>query len=158
PNDFVYIFYSGHGSQTKDLNGDEPSGYDQTWVSYGARTGRQGIDNYDVLDDEIDKWLSNLYEKTQNVVFISDSCHSATVTRGAAATSRAIKEDKRPHLLDLPIMVFILVPHEIMNPPLNRLKKMDNITACLLGIGRKIYSRLKSVKLGMTFLSGLMPK
>jgi hypothetical protein len=97
PNDFVYIFYSGHGSQTKDLNGDEP--YDQTWVSYGARTGRQGIDNYDVLDDEIDKWLSNLYEKTQNVVFISDSCHSATVTRGAAATSRAIEEDKRPHLL-----------------------------------------------------------
>ncbi|TGO02831.1 hypothetical protein PN36_18190 [Candidatus Thiomargarita nelsonii] len=101
PNDFVYIFYSGHGSQTKDLNGDEPSGYDQTWVSYGARTrsDNKDKDNYDVLDDEIDKWLSNLYQKTKNVIFISDSCHSATVTRGAAATSRAIKEDKRPHLL-----------------------------------------------------------
>jgi len=101
PNDFVYIFYSGHGSQTKDLNGDEPSGYDQTWVSYGARTrsDNKDIDNYDVLDDEIDKWLSNLSQKTKNVIFISDSCHSATVTRGAAATSRAIKEDKRPHLL-----------------------------------------------------------
>jgi len=37
-DDFVYIYYSGHGSQTDDLNGDEPSGLDQTWVSYGART------------------------------------------------------------------------------------------------------------------------
>ena len=99
PNDFVYIFYSGHGSQTKDLNGDEPSGYDQTWVSYGARTNRKGIDNYEVLDDEIDQWLSKLYQKTKNVVFVSDSCHSATVTRGPAATIRAIKEGKRPHLL-----------------------------------------------------------
>ncbi|MEN8218937.1 MAG: caspase family protein [Pseudomonadota bacterium] len=101
PNDFVYIFYSGHGSQSQDLNGDEPSGYDQTWVSYGARTrsDNKDKDNYDVLDDEIDKWLSNLYQKTKNVIFVSDSCHSATVARGAAAMSRAIEEDKRPHLL-----------------------------------------------------------
>jgi len=40
-----------------------------------------------------------LYAKTEKVVFVSDSCHSATVARGPAAPIRAIKDDKRPHLL-----------------------------------------------------------
>jgi len=99
PHDFVYIFYSGHGSQTKDLNGDERSGYDQTWVSYGARTGRDDIDDYDVLDDEINAWLIELYAKTDQIVFISDSCHSGTVTRGPTPAIRFVKDDNRPHLL-----------------------------------------------------------
>ncbi len=101
PHDFVYIFYSGHGSQTTDLNGDENSGKDQTWVSYGARTSTNNQDpnNFDVLDDEINAWLSALSAKTDKVVFVSDSCHSATVARGPSAPLRAIKEDKRPHLL-----------------------------------------------------------
>lgn len=98
-NDFVYIFYSGHGSQTTDFNRDEPSGKDQTWVSYGARANNwdNAIDNYDVLDDEINIWLAKLYKKTDQVVFVSDSCHSATVDRGKKLV-RAVKEDKRPHL------------------------------------------------------------
>lgn len=87
PGDFVYIHYSGHGSQTADLNFDEYSGNDQTWVSYGARQDEneqkdKQKDNYDVLDDEIDNWLSDLYAKTDQIVFVSDSCHSATVFRG----------------------------------------------------------------------------
>jgi hypothetical protein len=98
PDDFVYIYYSGHGSQTADLNGDEPNGKDQTWVSYGARTGRDGIDDYDVLDDEINAWLAELYAKTDQVVFVSDSCHSATISRGGRQV-RAVEMDTRPHLL-----------------------------------------------------------
>ncbi|WP_141698961.1 caspase family protein [Candidatus Marithrix sp. Canyon 246] len=42
-NDFVYIYYSGHGSQTLDLNGDELSGKDQTWVSYAARSSNNVV-------------------------------------------------------------------------------------------------------------------
>lgn len=96
-NDFVYIHYSGHGSQTADLNGDENK--DQTWVSYGARTSNEADkDNYDVLDDEINAWLAGLYDKTAQVVFVSDSCHSATVSRGFTLT-RATDDDERPHLL-----------------------------------------------------------
>ena len=102
-DDFVYIFYSGHGSQTADLNGDESSGKDQTWVSYGSRSSTvEHKDNYDVLDDEIGDWLAKLYDKTDKVVFVSDSCHSATVSRAAErgeALVRAVKEDKRSHLL-----------------------------------------------------------
>jgi len=99
PNDFVYIYYSGHGSQTLDLNGDELSGKDQTWVSYGARSSnKQHKDNYDVLDDEIKAWLAALYAKTNKVVFVSDSCHSATVSRNKTVF-RTIPADKRPHML-----------------------------------------------------------
>jgi hypothetical protein len=100
PDDFVYIFYSGHGSQTADLNGDEPSGSDQTWVSYGARASddKNNIDNYDVLDDEINVWLSALCAKTDQVIFVSDSCHSGSVSRDEVVVRTVIK-DKRPHLL-----------------------------------------------------------
>ncbi len=100
-NDFVYIYYSGHGSQTKDLNGDELDKMDETWVSYGTirSTEDKSIDNYDVLDDEVDAYLAALHDTTQNVVFVSDSCHSATVSRGQAAVNRAVDEDERDHPL-----------------------------------------------------------
>ncbi len=100
PHDFVYIHYSGHGSQTADLNADEKRGkHDQTWVSYGARSSNQAHkNNYDVLDDEINAWMSALYAKTDQIVFVSDSCHSATVSRGAELI-RAVDQDKRPHIL-----------------------------------------------------------
>ena len=100
-NDFVYIHYSGHGSLTLDGNGDEKSGKDQTWVSYGARTGLRtglnGIDDYDILDDEIDDWLQPIFNKTERVVVVLDSCHSGTATKGA--TIRKIPQDTRTHPL-----------------------------------------------------------
>ncbi|TGO02838.1 hypothetical protein PN36_18255 [Candidatus Thiomargarita nelsonii] len=107
PNDFVYIHYAGHGSQTPDLNGDERSGQDQTWVSFGTRQpGRKNeineineIDNYEVLDDEINAWLAAIYAKTAQVIFVSDSCHSATVARGNAPVSRGLEPDERSHPL-----------------------------------------------------------
>jgi hypothetical protein len=101
PNDFVYIHYSGHGSQTPDLNGDERSGQDQTWVSFGTRQpGRENEkDNYEVLDDEINAWLAAIYAKTDHVIFVSDSCHSATVARGNAPVSRGLEPDERSHPL-----------------------------------------------------------
>jgi len=38
PNDTVVFHYSGHGSQVKDLNGDEDDGLDETLVPYDGRT------------------------------------------------------------------------------------------------------------------------
>lgn len=91
PGDFVYLHYSGHGSQTPDRNGDEiRTGQDQTWVSYGARSPRfTGLDHYDILDDELHQWLAPIAERAQQVVVVSDSCHSGTMTRGNRGSSFA---------------------------------------------------------------------
>ena len=130
PGDMAYIHYSGHGSFTCDLNGDEaPSwGKDSTWVPFGARSsggenakdcptasasesmnaaalavrsidpGR--LNDFDILDDEINRWLAALTAKTDNVIFVSDSCHSGTVTRSnAALATRGAPMDFRAHPL-----------------------------------------------------------
>lgn len=124
PGDMVYIHYSGHGSYSCDLNGDEdPSwGKDSTWVAYGSRskasesgsdcTGFQSEDmatrspdlpgdlnEYDILDDEIYGWLASLCQRTDQVIFVSDSCHSGTVTRGDTFMTRGVPLDSRPHPL-----------------------------------------------------------
>ncbi len=93
PGDFVYIDYSGHGSEYPDKRDER--GEDQTWVSYGARSDKfAGIDHYDVLDKEIDSWLVPLYQKTDHIVFVSDSCHSATVSRGEIRGVRSAKPEQ----------------------------------------------------------------
>ena len=104
PGDRVYIHFSGHGSYTPDLNGDERSGRDQTWVSHGSRNAAptkssSDIDSYDVLDDEINTWLARLLEKSGELILVSDSCHSASVTRGDAPKVRGTSPDPRPHPL-----------------------------------------------------------
>ncbi len=98
--DSVYIHYSGHGSYTQDHNGDELNNQDdQTWVSFAARSGKyKGVDNFDVLDDEINHWLGELAAKANLVIYVSDSCHSATNTRGNTPALRAAPplEGKHP--------------------------------------------------------------
>lgn len=95
--DFVYIHYSGHGSQTPDKDGDEyPGEVDQTWVPYGSRsTIMKGKDQFDIPDDELYLWLVPIFEKTEHVVFVSDSCYSATVTRGEVLGIRSVPPDTR---------------------------------------------------------------
>ena len=40
-----------------------------------------------------------IYAKTDNIAFVSDSCHSANMTRGEAPKVRGTIEDKREHPL-----------------------------------------------------------
>jgi hypothetical protein len=113
-DDIVYIHYSGHGSTARDANGDEKheSGEDSTFVAFGARRGVEaakqegaargstpaGLDDYDILDDEIEAALSVLAAKTRHVVFVADACHSGTSTRGTdVVATRGIDSDPRPH-------------------------------------------------------------
>lgn len=105
PDDFVYIHYSGHGSETWDGNGDEqgnncsaelkegkPFCMDQTWVAFGSRTSTsKGLDRWDILDDEINRWVTNLYRRTHHIVMVVDSCHSGTSMRGEGPAIRAAR-------------------------------------------------------------------
>lgn len=110
PNDLVYIHYSGHGSLREDDNegNDEilmnlqgqSKRYDSTWVPYGSSAGlypELSLDDRDILDDEIDNWLSELGKITKKIVFVSDSCHSGSVSRGPRIGMRKIESDPRPY-------------------------------------------------------------
>ncbi len=50
PGDRVIIYYSGHGSQVPDRNGDEEDGLDETFVP--TDYGRRGARAEDMLTDE----------------------------------------------------------------------------------------------------------
>jgi hypothetical protein len=87
--DMLYIHFSGHGSQVKDFDGDEPDGMDETIIPYDGRT--DGI--RDITDDEIGEILGRL--KNPNLLIVFDSCHSGTATRSAGITVRSIPPDSR---------------------------------------------------------------
>jgi len=73
PGDHLFFHYSGHGSQVKDVSGDEADGYDETIVPLDFRTSGQIID--DVLHDKMVKPL----KKGIRLTTIFDCCHSGTV-------------------------------------------------------------------------------
>lgn len=90
-DDFVYVHYSGHGSQVEDLNGDEDDGSDETILPHDGRTK----DVPDITDDEIGDFLRRL--RTKNAIIVLDSCHSGTATRGGILT-RSVPADDRLEL------------------------------------------------------------
>lgn len=73
PGDRVVLYYSGHGSQVKDQNGDERDGMDEVLCphDYDPRTQANLL-----RDDDLDEYLSKL--EGRNVTIIVDSCHSGT--------------------------------------------------------------------------------
>lgn len=96
--DTVFIQYSGHGSQMRDVHGDEEDGMDETILPHDTRDpGRQV---FDITDDEIKEWVDALLAKTDNVVMLFDCCHSASATRQVGAptvpTRRADPDPRDP--------------------------------------------------------------
>jgi len=91
-NSIVVLHYSGHGSQIKDVSGDEDDGYDETIVPHDS--GRDPHPNKDITDDELNQLLAELTAITPNVTFIFDSCHSGTATR-ASGLARTVPSDDR---------------------------------------------------------------
>ena len=86
--DVVVVYYSGHGSQRTDLEGDEASGLDSTIVPFDS--GRPPYTNRDITDDEIHHWLSRLAKRTPYTTLIFDCCHSGTMARDAFGDAAAL--------------------------------------------------------------------
>ena len=84
PGNRVVIYYSGHGEQTDDTNGDEDDKLDEALVAHDADLITH--QNY-VLDDDINLKIQAL--KGREVLAVIDSCHSGTVTRGLSDESYA---------------------------------------------------------------------
>lgn len=65
--DTFVFYYSGHGGQMPDANGDESDGQDETLVAYDGQ----------IVDDQLnDIWLR--FRRGVRIVMISDSCNSGT--------------------------------------------------------------------------------
>ncbi|MBN2322956.1 MAG: caspase family protein [Spirochaetes bacterium] len=71
PGDYLFIFYSGHGSYVTDTSGDESDGTDEAIVPVDFDTGDLSTL---LLDDELGSALSGC--RTEKGVFIFDSCNS----------------------------------------------------------------------------------
>lgn len=69
--DIFLITYAGHGGQVADATGpEETDQQDETWVAY----------NRQVVDDELEAAFAE-FAAGVDVVMVSDSCHSGTVSR-----------------------------------------------------------------------------
>lgn len=95
-NDFVILTYSGHGGQVVDDDGDESDSADETWCLYDG----------EVLDDSLNLMLCR-FQRGVNIVVISDSCHSGTITR--AVPSGTVEIEMKEGVRAMPSWV-----HEMM--------------------------------------------
>lgn len=85
--DMVYIHYSGHGQQMKDVHNDEKDGLDECWIPYDAC--RKASATYHgekhLTDDELNMYLNAIRNKIGakgKLLVVIDACHSGDGTRG----------------------------------------------------------------------------
>ncbi|KAI1190364.1 caspase domain-containing protein [Nemania serpens] len=71
-DDSLFFHYSGHGGQTKDLDGDEEDGYDE--VIYPVDFRQVGH----ITDDEMHRIMVRPLQAGVRLTAIFDSCHSGT--------------------------------------------------------------------------------
>ncbi|MBI1851585.1 MAG: caspase family protein [Planctomycetes bacterium] len=101
PEDAAIFYYSGHGAQVPDLDGDEDDGWDEAIVPADEHpqtfTTEEQMKTL-LTDDRIAELLAKF--KTPNVTVIFDSCHSGTAVRAASTTSlpRRIVASKKQDL------------------------------------------------------------
>ena len=79
PEDTVLLYYTGHGLQVSDRDGDEADRRDEAISMYDLKPVAGGWDGV-LVDDDLAELLRAL--PSENVVVIVDACHSGTITRG----------------------------------------------------------------------------
>ncbi|KAJ9096778.1 hypothetical protein QFC21_005048 [Naganishia friedmannii] len=72
PNDSLFFHYSGHGGQTKDLDGDEDDGNDEVIYPLDFKTAGH------IVDDDLHTLLVKPLPAGCRLTAIFDSCHSAS--------------------------------------------------------------------------------
>lgn len=79
PGDRVLVYYSGHGLQVTDRDGDEADGRDEALTLHSLGLAPDGYVGT-LVDDRIDELFALLPDR--DVFFVVDACHSGTVSRG----------------------------------------------------------------------------
>ena len=96
PGDEVFFYFSGHGFQQPDTNGDESDRFDETLVPVDVvvRNGETVVGM--IADDEIAALLNRL--SGRRVTVVVDACHSGTSDRISVVGEgwRYVKSPRRP--------------------------------------------------------------
>jgi hypothetical protein len=97
PGDVSVFFYSGHGSEIRNIARPENStdAYDQTLVPYDAPDGAA-----DIRDKELVRLYMAAAKKGIWLTIVADSCHSGGLSRGAALFSRGKDAPKDPRYVN----------------------------------------------------------
>lgn len=79
--DLVFFYFSGHGTQVPDQNGDEEDGLDEALCPYDVepKGSKNVIEARLIIDDELGEMLRKLAKR--DVTIVVDACHSGSVTR-----------------------------------------------------------------------------
>ena len=85
--DVVYVHYSGHGQQMKDVHNDEKDGLDECWIPYDAyrKPCKKDRGEKHLTDDEVNYYLNAIRDKIGEkgkMLVVIDACHSGDGTRG----------------------------------------------------------------------------
>jgi hypothetical protein len=102
PGDTLFFTFAGHGAQHPErIKGSESDGQDEFYV-LGNFTESDKNTYERVIDDDLQEWFSK--RPDLNVILVSDSCHSGTMTRSykhsklkyRKASVKAITNDALP--------------------------------------------------------------
>ena len=99
PGDFVYLHFSGHGSQAPALDpSTETDGLDEMFLpmDVGPWSDTIGTVGNALIDDEIGAMLAALTAKGADVWAVFDACHSGTATRAAPADDDEVRSRQLP--------------------------------------------------------------
>lgn len=97
PGDRIFFFYSGHGGQIDDDNGDEKDQLDEALAPFDVHPGDRNAQPSNVIrDDEMNLFLLQL--SGRRVVMAFDSCNSGTISRSIEPKSKfvALKNKHTP--------------------------------------------------------------
>lgn len=96
PGDEVFFYFSGHGFQQPDTNGDESDRFDETLVPVDVAVRNDRTIAGMISDDEIAALLSRL--SGRRVTVVVDACHSGTSDRISVVGEgwRYVKSPRRP--------------------------------------------------------------
>ena len=99
PGDFVYLHFSGHGTQAPAKDpGTELDGLDELFlpVDIGPWSDAVGEVQNALVDDEIGALIDGLRAKGASVWAVFDSCHSGTATRAVESAEDDVRVRQLP--------------------------------------------------------------
>jgi len=77
PNDLFFFFYSGHGLNVPDDDGDEADGEDEAFAT-PDKSGELNIDHV-LIDDDFARYLDKLIPVETRILVVTDCCHSGSI-------------------------------------------------------------------------------